>query len=170
MNQQESLFPANYVKRRCLENHDCPRAHALIPDDRALRNWTAFLYFQKGMTMLFNGQEVGERHLPWLFEKDPVDWNSKPELTALMQKLYAIKQDPIFTNSTYQVKALSRNFILATHSMGDKKIYGIFSATGESGYISIDLPNGTYENLLGGTVDIYEGGLSVSGEPIVIKV
>ena len=73
VNQQESLFPANYVKRRCLENHDCPRTHALIPDDRALRNWTAFLYFQKGMTMLFNGQEVGERHLPWLFEKDPVD-------------------------------------------------------------------------------------------------
>lgn len=169
VNQQESLFPANYVKLRCLENHDRPRAHTVIPDEKALRNWTAFLYFQKGMTMLFNGQEVGTPHLPWLFEKDPVDWSSKPDLSGLMAKLYDIKQDPIFANSIYNVKALPRDIILATHSMGDKTIYGIFSARGESSLISIDLPNGTYENLLGGTVDVYESCLRVTGEPIIIR-
>lgn len=31
--------------------------------------WTAFLYFQKGMTMIYNGQEVSAAHRPQLFEK-----------------------------------------------------------------------------------------------------
>ena len=169
VNQQEHIFPENYVKLRCLENHDRPRAHMGIPDEQALRNWTAFLYFQKGMTMLFNGQEVGASHRPELFEKDPVDWSGQPNLTELMQKLYAIKQDPLFADSIYRVKALPRDLILATHERGEEKLYGIFSVRGEKGLVRIDLPNGTYKNLLGGTVDVYEGCLSMTGEPIIIR-
>lgn len=169
VNQQESMYPANYVKLRCLENHDRPRAYMGIPDEKALRNWTAFLYFQKGMTMLFNGQEVGAAHLPRLFEKDPVDWNSKPDLSELMSKLYAIKQDKLFADSTYHVTALPRDVVFATHEKGGEKLCGIFSLRGENGLARVDLPNGTYENLLGGTVDVYENCLSVTGEPIIIR-
>ena len=170
VNQQESMYPANYVKLRCLENHDRPRAHMLISDERALRNWTAFLYFQKGMTMIFNGQEVGATHLPQLFEKDPVDWNSKPDLSTLMRRLYDIKQDKLFADSTYRVKTLPRDVILATHEKGEERLCGIFSLRGESSLIKIDLPNGTYENLLGGTVDVFDGCLSVTGEPMIIRL
>ena len=169
VNQQESMYPANYVKLRCLENHDRPRAHMGIPDEKALRNWTAFLYFQKGMTMIFNGQEVGAAHLPWLFEKDPVAWNSQPDLSGLMRRLYEIKQDKLFADSTYHMTALPRDVILATHEKAEEKICGIFSVRGESSLIKIDLPNGTYENLLGGTVDVYEGCLSVTGEPVILR-
>ena len=169
VNQQEHIFPENYVKLRCLENHDRPRAHMVIPDEKALRNWTAFLYFQKGMTMLFNGQEVGAAHLPRLFEKDPVDWTGKPDLSGLMAKLYAIKKDPIFAEGIYHVEALPRDVLLASYEMGEEKIFGIFSARGERSLIRVDLPNGTYENLLGGSVDVYERCLSVTGEPIIIR-
>ena len=42
--QQEYLYPDNYVKLRFLENHDRMRAAFMAPDERALRNWTAFVF------------------------------------------------------------------------------------------------------------------------------
>ena len=53
LNMQEYIYPDNYVKLRFLENHDQARAKSLIMDERELRNWTAFCYFQKGATLLY---------------------------------------------------------------------------------------------------------------------
>lgn len=50
LNDQEHIYPENYVKLRFLENHDRPRAAFLIPNEKIRRNWTAFLYFRKGMS------------------------------------------------------------------------------------------------------------------------
>ncbi|MBP3196889.1 MAG: alpha-amylase, partial [Butyrivibrio sp.] len=72
INRQEYIYPDNYVKLRFLENHDQPRARFLFPDIRALRNATAFLYFQKGLTLIYAGQEMAVSHLPSLFDKDTV--------------------------------------------------------------------------------------------------
>ena len=169
VNQQEHIYPANYVKLRCLENHDRPRAKQLIPDEKALRNWTAFLYFQKGMTMIYNGQETGSGHRPLLFEKDPVDWNGKPDLSALMRKLYEIKQDPLFADSAYRVEALPRDVALATHTKENAQLIGLFCLRGQACSVKLDLPEGVYENLLGGTVDVFEGCLALTGEPVIIR-
>lgn len=72
LNLQESIYPGNYVKLRFLENHDRPRTASLLPDPLVRKNWTAFLFFQKGTTLLYAGQEYGIVHLPELFEKDPL--------------------------------------------------------------------------------------------------
>ena len=56
IDRQEAMYPDNYVKLRYLENHDRLRAAASIPGEAALLNWTAFLYFQKGMTLLYGGR------------------------------------------------------------------------------------------------------------------
>jgi glycosidase len=53
INRQEYIFPDNYVKLRFLENHDVPRASFMIPDKKALKNWTAFMFFQKGMALVY---------------------------------------------------------------------------------------------------------------------
>ena len=169
VNRQESIYPDNYVKLRFLENHDRPRARQNICDDKALRNWTAFMYFQKGMPMLFNGQETGAVHLPGLFERDPIDWDSGVDLSELMKKMYTIKQDKLFADSMYHVQALPRDVLLATHTAGDARMIGIFSVRGDSSVVKLDLPNGTYENLLGGTVDVFEGLLGLSGEPVIVR-
>jgi hypothetical protein len=50
------------------------------------------------MTLLYAGQEVEDEHLPSLFEKDPVQWNSGRDLSALLRRLYMIKKKPIFTD------------------------------------------------------------------------
>ena len=41
VNRQEWIYPDNYVKLRFLENHDRARAHFLVPEEKALENWTA---------------------------------------------------------------------------------------------------------------------------------
>ena len=170
MNWQESVYPENYVKLRFLENHDRPRAHQNIPDEKMLRSWTVFLYFQKGMVMLFNGQEVSATHRPQLFEKDPVDWENGKDISALLRRLYAIKQDPLFADSAYDVQALPRDVLFATHTKGEHKLLGWFSVRGETTTVKTDLPDGVYENLLGGTVDIFEGSFGLTGEPVIIRI
>ena len=169
LNWQESVYPDNYVKLRFLENHDRPRVGQLVRDAQMRRAWTAFLYFQKGMVMLFNGQEVSNAHRPQLFEKDPVDWTEGEDISLLLRKLYDIKQDPIFADSAYDVKALPTEVIFATHTKGDRQLLGWFPVRGSCTAVKTDLPDGVYENLLGGTVDIFEGSFGLIGEPVIIR-
>ncbi len=93
ISRQEYTYPDNYVKLRFLENHDQPRAAFMFPQEKAIINATAFLYFQKGMTLVYAGQECAAKHLPSLFDKDPVLWGSQEntDLSPLMTKLSAIK-------------------------------------------------------------------------------
>ncbi len=172
INRQEFIYPDNYVKLRFLENHDQPRARFLFPKERALRNATAFLYFQKGMTLIYAGQECGISHLPSLFDKDTVEWKSKDniDLSPLMKKLYEIRQNELFTDSTYRTKTYEDNVIKAIHSRGGKKLIGVFSLDGEPGIIPIHAEDGCYENLIDGKkVEVMHGYISISGEPIIIK-
>lgn len=167
---QEGIYPDNYVKLRFLENHDQPRAKQMIGEERALRNWTAFQYFQKGMPLIYAGQEVQAVHLPSLFDKDTVNWNTGKNLSGLMRTLYAIKQDPLFADSCYEVRALPRDVLVATHRKGDRKLVGVFSTRGESSLVDLGIPDGTYRNLLDGTqVEVHFGRLCSVGEPIIFR-
>ena len=49
-NYQEAIYPQNYDKMRCLENHDQPRICHYVKNSSDLENYTAFLYFLKGST------------------------------------------------------------------------------------------------------------------------
>ncbi len=169
INAQEGMYPENYVKLRFLENHDRPRAAQNIPDPVAMENWLAFLYFQKGMVLLFNGQEVGTDHLPRLFEKDPICWDGPADHTDSMKRLYEIRQDPVFTDSTYRVIAHPRDVLTAVHESRAGKMVGVFSVRGEASLVPVELPDGTYENLLGGTAEVHEGRLSIYRKPVIIR-
>ena len=168
--RQESTYPENYVKLRYLENHDVARAAQMIPDETALLNWTAFLYFQKGMTLLYGGQEAGAVHRPGLFDKDDVIWKSGRDYTDLLRRLSELKQEPLLTDSQYRVTALPRDILLATHEKGGSKLIGVFSVQGNASLVEIGLPDGQYENLLtGDLVEIYGGRIGVDGTPVIIK-
>ena len=144
VDRQDGLYPANYIKLRYLENHDRPRGAHLIPDEKMLRNWTAFTFFQKGLTMLYAGQEVQASHTPSLFDKDLVRWDWSKDLTPLLRKLAEIKRDPIFTDSSYSVTTLPRDILLAVHQHGEEKMVGVFSTRGESALANIRIPDGIY--------------------------
>lgn len=168
--QQETIYPDNYVKLRYLENHDQPRARFLIPDEQALRAWTAFLYFQKGATMLFGGQETGCSHLPALFDKDPVDWEGDLDLTAQMQTLYRLKKHPLLTDSTYRVWAEGKDLLCACHEKNGQALFGAFAVGGKARLVPASVPDGVYENLAGGRpVTVLQGLLSLDQPAVVLE-
>lgn len=171
LSQQETIYPANYVKLRCLENHDRARIAAMIPDKQSLENWTAFLYFQKGMTMLYAGQEAADPHRPSLFDTDPVNWFSGCNLAPLLRQLYWLKKDPLFTDSQYTLQALPWDIALVTHQKDDHKLVGLFSLRGEEATAEVNLPDGEYENLLGTKpVEVIAGQIFVPGRPVILRV
>lgn len=174
INRQEYTYPDNYVKLRFLENHDQPRAAFLIPDENALLNWTAFTYFQKGMPLIYAGQEYRAAHQPSLFDKDTVSWSDKPfyeRFAPFVRKLSEIKRDPIFTDSVYSVKAQNENCLVATHEKDDKKALGIFMpAPDTSDDVKVDLPDGSYTNVINDEpVEVKGGKIACrSRKPMII--
>ncbi len=197
INFQEGIFPDNYVKLRFLENHDQPRAHFYVPDEKALRNWTAFQFFQKGAAMIYNGQEKASRRTPGLFDKDPVRWNGNGEggndldLTDLFKQLIRFKKEQMIVDSSYRVHALPHDILAAIHvenvpataEKRGKTLFGVFSMRGESGVVTLNdletnnfekvsevIPDGIYTNLIDGSeVEVYMGMVSCDGNPIIIK-
>lgn len=171
INRQEYIYPDNYVKLRFLENHDQTRARFLIPDVRCLRNWTAFNFFQKGLALVYAGQEYAVSHLPSLFDKDAVDWFNweNENLTALMTRLAAIKKDTLFADSTYRVEARGEDFLVAAHEKNGRKALGVFAVTGKTALVSVDYPDGVYTNLIDEKpVEVFRGRIVSHGEPIIL--
>lgn len=150
LNLQENIYPDNYCKLRFLENHDRLRAAFLLRDPKMLRNWTAFTYFLKGTTLIYNGQEAGIDHTPTLFDKDLIPWGSDPKddcrkinssleekasdhtkakedlrkLQDLMLHLSAFKKNPILTDASFHVEILSKDLLVAVHQENAKTING----------------------------------------------
>lgn len=171
LNRQEAAYPRNYVKLRFLENHDVPRARAMIPKDAALRAWTAFLYFQKGAALLYGGQEVGARSLPSLFEREPVDWAAGPDLSGLLRRLGELKRDPLFTHGAFEARALPGDVALAFYTQSSRRLAGLFPLRGEACLADAGLPDGRYENLLdGSTVEVTRGRVSTDGESVILAL
>jgi len=91
LNYQEGIYPNNYIKMRCAENHDQPRIASRYSDPAILRNWHAFVFFQKGATLLYAGEERTDANLPSLFEKDPVNWDG-PDISEELKQLIRLKK------------------------------------------------------------------------------
>ena len=170
VSQQEYIYPANYVKLRYLENHDNPRAAFIIPDETMLMNWTAFIYFQKGMTLLYAGQEATISHRPSLFDKDTILWDTGKDLSSLLRKLGEIKRTPLLTDSRYEVFALSHDILYASHRVSEHQLVGIFSMRGEYSFVSVNVPDGQYINLVDDSiVEVCASRLPCRGKPVIFE-
>lgn len=171
MNMQEAVYPDNYNKMRCLENHDQPRIASFVADDAALRNYTAMVYFMKGTTLIYGGQEFANTHLPSLFEQEPISRETGIDLSPLMQKLIRIKKEH-FGVSDYFYATADDEKDIAVMERGDRshKCVGVFSLKAKNGEVVVDLPDGDYENLIDGTTKtVKDGRLTTDGTPIIIK-
>ena len=169
VNRQEYTYPVNYVKLRFLENHDRPRARFIIPDDSSRRNAMAFLYFQKGMTLLYNGQETENDFRPSLFDREPICWDTGRDISPLLKRLYEIKQDAILTDSAYRVRDAGNDILIAEHRARQGRMLGVFSLRGKAAVVSVPWPDGRQSNLLGGEVLVEGGLMPCNGEPLILK-
>ena len=137
LNFQEAIYPANYNKLRFLENHDQPRICSYVTDEQALRNYTAMLYFLKGTTLLYAGQEFENDHLPSLFEKEPIDRHTGKDLTPLLKTLASIKR-ALGAPSFFRAEADDANDIARLLHISDEEKRYIENAEVGSGLLIAD--------------------------------
>ncbi|WP_062532899.1 alpha-amylase family glycosyl hydrolase [Jeotgalibaca dankookensis] len=169
---QDGIYATNYVKLRFLENHDHPRFRSRVSDPQAVRNWVGFLYFQKGTTLLYGGQEKGIAHLPDLFNVDPINWEKTDmDLAPLMKKLYDIKGDLAFRQGAYHLYAHEgQDVMIGSYKEDGKTIHGIFNLDGRHHNVEVDIPDGRYQNQLDQEFYVIEHGyLQTRGEPIIFS-
>lgn len=169
INFQECLYPDNYNKMRCLENHDQPRICSFVKDPAALENFTAFLYFLKGTTLVYAGQEYCCISIPSLFDKDVFPRNLG-DISPWFAKLNQIKKEILNCDDAFWGYADDKHDI-AVLERSDTRIrkLGVFSLKGKSADIKVDFPDGNYINHLDGTeLCVREGMLSCDGKPIVL--
>ncbi|MFW6318747.1 MAG: alpha-amylase family glycosyl hydrolase, partial [Bacillota bacterium] len=136
--RQEEIYPKNYIKCRNLENHDFGRiAKFLNGDDKLLKNWHAFSFFNKGATMIFNGGEFSDAKHPDLFNKDVIN-RSGTDLSKFIKTCRTIVDDPIFYQGAYSVsKAEDKDVIIASYTLDKQNRIGIFNVSNATGSVNI---------------------------------
>ena len=171
--RQEYIYPDNYVKLKFLENHDQTRARFFFTEEKALKNATAWSFFQKGTAFIYAGQEVGAAHLPSLFDKDTVEWDSdeKIDLSDYIRHLAGIKKDEIFAKGSFEVKAHGSDILIAEYTMKKRRLIGIFSLKGEAAAVPVKTDDGIYKNMIDGSdVEVFHNLLRSSGDPVIIEL
>ena len=172
MNFQEVSYPANYNKLRFLENHDQPRIASFVKKESDLINYTAMLYFFKGTTMLYAGQEFENLRRPSLFERDPIDRATGKDLSALMARLYEIKHTALDAEDDFLARADDRHAIAVLERVGNgvRKI-GVFSLRSESASVEVPAPDGAYLNLITGRkISVKNHRLLCAGRPVIFTL
>lgn len=172
LNMQECSYPLNYNKLRFLENHDQPRIAALVPEEERLTAFTALLFFLKGTTLLYAGQECADTRTPSLFEKEDVNWHTGRDLTPLLQRLAAIKHTVLGADDAFRAAADDQHDIaILTRENADGRKLGLFSLKGGSAVVKVDAPDGVYANLLGGDpVRVENGEITVGARPVILAL
>ena len=163
MKFQEFYLPIYANKLRFLENHDQVRFMSFGLDPVM---HTSMLFFLKGTTLIYAGQESLNDHLPSLFDKDTIDLSNEG-ITSLIQTLASIKKDPIFAEGSYELQVVDE-CLIASYHRGPRTLYGIFNTKAEA--VSIDLPDGSYENLIdGNTVEVINASIDWS-KPVILDI
>ena len=168
---QEAVYPANYNKIRYLENHDQPRIRGRIESESDLENYTAMLYFLKGTTLLYAGQEFSCTHQPSLFEREIFERDGR-DISPMLMKLAEIKKNVLSKDDCFSVASDDRHAIAVMERRdGDVRKFGIFSLHSVSTEVAINAPDGKYEDLISGrSVRIKTGRVKCNGKPFIFKV
>ena len=171
LNFQEAVYPVNYNKMRFLENHDQPRFASLVEDEAARENWEALLFFLKGTTLLYAGQEYSCTHQPSLFEREVFPRTGR-DISPWLRKLSDIKHSVLGADDAFWAKADDEHHIAVLgRENGESRKIGVFSLRCMSAEVPVEAPDGEYENLLDGSaVTVRDGRLVCEGKPILFTV
>lgn len=166
---QDFAYPKNYNKMRCLENHDQPRIASRV-SGAVLESYTALLYFLKGATLLYAGQEAACTHLPSLFDIDVICWETGRDLSPLLRRLNEIKKNVLTPQDRFFAQADdARNIAVLSRRNGARCCVGVFPLGAQGGQVSVPLGDGVYEDLLTGeTVTVQDGTCFCTQAPLIL--
>lgn len=161
---QDAIYPHNYVKMRCVENHDQMRIMKLAPSRSQALAWTAFSAFNQGAFLIYAGQEAAAEHTPSLFDIDKVPWNNR-ELQPWLTHLAKLKKHPAMTGRFHLLAAEP-----AIQAAWEGGLYGIFNVSGKKGRAAVQLPDGKYKDLLSGeTIQVRNGRAGLPADAVILQ-
>ncbi len=169
---QESLYPADAVKLRFLENHDQGRAAARFGRGSRLRNWTLFSMLLPGTYMAYMGEELAMEKRIGLFDREPMspeegDPGFEPffaEALALAKRIKA--EAPIFDSAL-----LAEGVVLLERKGPGKRYSALLNLDGRSGRVA--LPRGASlegRALLGAKPEASGDGFALGLEPLILTI
>lgn len=168
--KQESIYPANYVKLRNLENHDQERIAHYIKDDTRLLNLTGLLFFLKGATMIYAGQEYAVSKKVDLFEIDKVNLTpNNMHIRNLIHRMGHLKKDSLFQKGVFKIHFQALEAAVITYENETSCTVGIFNVGNTVGEVEVPLDNGIYQNILyPNQVKIEDHKITLTDKPIVL--
>ena len=168
INFQEEQYPGNYVKLRFLENHDQPRFAGRVTDESILRSWLAFIYFEKGATMLYSGCEFAPHHRVTLFDADSCYGDRRLDLQSYLRTLKNIKAT-LPMDGAFHLEVYEGDVVVGFYDGPSGAARGIFPMQGSGGAVPVDLPDGVYRNRIDGAdVEVQNGHVVCDREPIIL--
>ncbi len=170
--RQDEIYPQNYIKMHNLENHDQVRvAHHLQSNPVKIDNWTAFIFFLRGSVMMYAGEEFCDVHQPSLFDKEDVVWTGR-DITPLVQKLAQnIKKQDRIAYGKAHVEFQDKDAIVWSYSDQNGTLLGIFNVGDVCGKVNVNVPSGTYQNIIGDqTIIIKNGETELLKVPVVVLI
>ena len=125
----------------------------------------------KGCAFIYAGQEAMLSHRPSIFEKDPLDFSKGEDISELIAALSRIKKNELAAAGIYRLFAEDEKEVaVSVCEMGEKSVVGIFSLGGFSGNVPAYLADGSYENLVDGSiVTVKDGALAHGGTPVIVR-
>ena len=171
LDYQDFVFPEGASKMRYLENHDLPRIASRL-GGHSLDNLTALAFVLKGTTLLYAGQELCATHQPSLFDKDPIDWEAKDDISGLLALLARIKHETLAGLETQTLSAEKDVAVVGRGRVGDQhpSVVAVLSLTGEAAEVKVSLPDGRYRDLVsGGRAEVSDGVVRSAGEPLILQ-
>jgi len=128
------------------------------------------LYFLKGTTLIYAGQEWADKHLPSLFEREPIDRETGLSLMPLMRKLNRAKKELFTGEDQFWARADDAHSIAVMERFGPTRhSVGVFSLKAKSASVAVPLPDGEYLNHISGSAVTVKGGkLRCDGTPLLL--
>ncbi len=165
LNYQEQTYPSGFIKMRCGENHDTPRLAHWVPEEDRLRHWLAFLYFCRGSMLLYGGTEFAPRKQVGLFDADDNFGDKRCDLSDFLRRCKAMKQTLPLTGAVWY--EVSGGAVIGHYKSPEGERLGVFGLADSGAEVPVDMPDGVYEDQLGGKVTVTGGHVRLDGGPVV---
>jgi glycosidase len=147
--EKEANYPANALPMRFTENHDLKRTRETFGEE-SFYPFAVFNYLLYGIPLIYGGQEFGLRRKPFLFEKDPLDWDQFDEkIFDFYKNLIRLRHDePAFSSRTFKdIRNDKTNQIVSIEkSYKDQKILAILNFSRDELQIKVALSDRYHEN------------------------
>ncbi|MDI6453231.1 alpha-amylase family glycosyl hydrolase [Peloplasma aerotolerans] len=165
--RQEVTYPKNYIKLRSFENHDQPRLRSKVRDHNHFIQMNALMFFLRGAAFVYAGQEHSVTHEPTLFDVDLVPWNKSNSIEPFIQRMAALKKQPIFVYGNFNVHN-SQDVVVLSYTYQHQFLLGIFNLEDQT-TIEVPIIDGTYTNFVNEEELIVKNGkINIGESPIII--